>query len=113
VRRGGYRSVLPEMSLSEKVTLYLELGSVYSELGNSQESAKIIQNAIIEFKGTSEEHRWELFCITFKYLIFLFIVATTTSTPPSPFMHLAIVLSVYVMKPQICLAIQSNIDGFL
>ena len=43
--------------MSEKVTLYLELGSVYSELGNSQESAKVIQDAVKEFKGTSEEHR--------------------------------------------------------
>ena len=54
----GLRSVLPEMSVCEKVTVYLELGSVYSELGNSQESAKVIQSAVKEFKGTTEEHRY-------------------------------------------------------
>ncbi len=53
------------MSLSEKVTVYLELGSVYSDLGNSQESTKVIQNAIKEFKGTTEEHRCVCVCAYF------------------------------------------------
>jgi len=50
-------TLLPSLSLSEKVTVYLELASVHSHLGQQRDAAKVMQDAINEFKGTTEEVR--------------------------------------------------------
>ena len=49
--------LLPALTLSEKVTIYLGLASIQVELGNNQEATKVIQDTVSEFKGTKEEYR--------------------------------------------------------
>ena len=51
-------SLLPPLTLSEQVTMYLELASVHNQLGHTHEATKVIQDAINEFTGTSEEFRY-------------------------------------------------------
>ena len=48
-------SLLPSLSLSEQVTIYLELANVHSRLGHVHEAAKVMQDAINEFTGSPEE----------------------------------------------------------
>ena len=48
-------SLLPTLTLSQQVTVYLELVDVHSKLGHSHEAAKVMQDAINEFTGTSED----------------------------------------------------------
>lgn len=50
-------SLLPPLTPSEQVTMYLELASVHNQLGHTQEANKVIQDAISEFAGTSDEFR--------------------------------------------------------
>ena len=52
-----YPTLLRPLSLNEKVTVYLELANVHTELGQTHEAAKVMQDAINEFTGTSEEIR--------------------------------------------------------
>lgn len=51
------QSLLPALSLGEQVTVYLELASVLSDLGQTHEAAKVMQDAINNFEGTPEEIR--------------------------------------------------------
>ncbi|KAJ3318719.1 Tetratricopeptide repeat protein 21B [Blyttiomyces sp. JEL0837] len=44
-------------TLSEKVTLYLELSDTYSKLKRTPEASKVMEDAIRIFQGTSEQHR--------------------------------------------------------
>ena len=48
-------SLLPPLSLSEQVTVYLELADVHNKLDHQHEAAKVMQDAINEFAGTSED----------------------------------------------------------
>ena len=50
-----HSSLLPPLSVSEQVTVYLELADVHSKLGHTHEAAKVMQDAINEFTGTSED----------------------------------------------------------
>lgn len=50
-------SLLRPLSLNEEVTVYLELASVHTELGQKHEATKVMQDAINKFEGTSEEIR--------------------------------------------------------
>ncbi|XP_055902735.1 tetratricopeptide repeat protein 21B-like [Eupeodes corollae] len=51
------KSDIGSFTLADKVTLYLELIEVYIQLGESFESERLLQNAMEEFSGTSEEGR--------------------------------------------------------
>lgn len=51
------KSLLPPLSPSECVTVYLELVSVHTQLGHTHEAAKVMQDAINKFAGTPEEVR--------------------------------------------------------
>ena len=50
-------TLLPPLTLSEQVSVYLELANVHGALGHTHEATKVIQDAINEFTGTSEEFR--------------------------------------------------------
>ena len=50
-------SLLPPLTLSEQVSIYLELASVHGALGHTHEATKVIQDAINQFTGTPEEFR--------------------------------------------------------
>ena len=52
------KSLLPPLSSNECVTVYLELVNVHTQLGQSHEAAKVMQDAINTFAGTPEEVRW-------------------------------------------------------
>lgn len=54
VRTGGGS---PELSLPDKASLYLELVEAYKSAEQMHEAAKVIQDAIDEFQGTTEEGR--------------------------------------------------------
>ena len=47
--------MLPTLTLSQQVTVYLELVDVHNKLGHTHEAAKVMQDAINEFTGTPEE----------------------------------------------------------
>ncbi len=51
------KSLLPPLSPSETVTVYLELVQVHTKLGHTHEAAKVMQDAINTFAGNPEEVR--------------------------------------------------------
>ncbi|UYV83543.1 TTC21B [Cordylochernes scorpioides] len=51
------RNKYEETTLSDKVSLYLELAECHRKLGQHHEAAKIMQDAINDFQGTVEEVR--------------------------------------------------------
>ncbi len=50
-------TLLPPLSPSETVTVYLELVQVHTQLGHTHEAAKVMQDAMYAFSGTPEEVR--------------------------------------------------------
>ncbi len=63
------KSLLPPLSPSETVTVYLELVQVHTRLGHTHEAAKVMQDAINMFTGSPEEVRW-----VYMYVIIMAIV---------------------------------------
>ena len=63
------QSLLPALSQSEQVTVYMELAKVLSELGQTHEAAKVMQDAINSFAGTPEEVRSAITCINAMILL--------------------------------------------
>ncbi len=58
VTRQPSQALLPPLTMGDQVTVHLELASVHAQLGHSHEATKVIQDAINEFTGTSEEFRY-------------------------------------------------------
>ncbi|XP_043922881.1 tetratricopeptide repeat protein 21B-like [Protopterus annectens] len=56
-RVGGEKSKAANISISDKVSVYLELAEVLSLNGEQHEATKVMQDALNEFKGTPEEIR--------------------------------------------------------
>ncbi len=50
-------TLLPPLSPSETVTVYLELVQVHTRLGHTHEAAKVMQDAMYAFSGSPEEVR--------------------------------------------------------
>ena len=53
-------AVVPPLTLSEQVSVYLELASIYNQLENTQEAVAVIRDATDQFSGTTEEFRFSL-----------------------------------------------------
>lgn len=93
VSRQAAISLLPPLTLSEEVTMYLELASIHTQMDHIHEATKIIQDALNEFSGTSEEFRQVSVpdrCFNYAAKILestygLFCTEEEGGTSPSPF----------------------------
>lgn len=52
--------LLPPLTLGEKLDVYLELASAYTKMGQQVDAAKVMQDAMTEFKGSAEEVRVQI-----------------------------------------------------
>ncbi|XP_014680474.1 PREDICTED: tetratricopeptide repeat protein 21B-like, partial [Priapulus caudatus] len=54
-QRGSPNKDAPPISVSDRVIVFLELADSHRQLGQKPEAAKVVQDALNEFKGTPEE----------------------------------------------------------
>eukprot|EP00731_Ephydatia_muelleri_P012930 Em0007g240a len=53
-------SLLPPLTLGERLDVYLELASAYTKMGQQADASKVMQDAMAEFTGSAEEVRVQI-----------------------------------------------------
>lgn len=56
-RKASAKSRASEISINDRVSVFLELGEAHLALGEQPEAAKIMGDAVMEFEGTAEVMR--------------------------------------------------------